>query len=104
MSLAARLAAGEIVYTSWSAVPDAVTVELLAAQAFDCVTLDMQHGGHHEDSVLRSMVPIQRAGRHGVVRKVKADLEAAGAQVSDHQIRRKMEELLAVAIQQMRNT
>jgi 4-hydroxy-2-oxoheptanedioate aldolase len=68
MSLAARLAAGEIVYTSWSGVPDALTVELLAAQAFDCVTLDMQHGGHHEDSVLRSMVPIQRAGRHSAVR------------------------------------
>ena len=44
------------------------------------------------------------AGDEDVVRKVKADLEAAGAQVSDHQIRRKMEELLAVAIQQMRNT
>jgi hypothetical protein len=44
------------------------------------------------------------AGDEDVVRKVKTDLEAAGAQVSDHQIRRKMEELLAVAIQQMRNT
>jgi hypothetical protein len=44
------------------------------------------------------------AGDEDVVRKVKADLDAAGAQVSDHQIRRKMDELLAVAIQQMRNT
>ena len=44
------------------------------------------------------------AGDEDVVRKVKADLDAAGVQVSDHQIRRKMEELLAVAIQQMRNT
>jgi 4-hydroxy-2-oxoheptanedioate aldolase len=68
MSLAARLAAGEIVYSSWSAVPDSLTIEFLAAQPFDCVTLDMQHGGHHEDSVLRGMVPIQRAGRHAAVR------------------------------------
>ena len=68
MSLAARLAAGEIVFTSWSAVPDALTVEFMAAQAFEAVTLDMQHGGHHEDSILRSIVPVQRAGRHPVVR------------------------------------
>src|SRR3569832_632762 len=68
MSLAKRLAAGEMIFTSWSAVPDAVTVELMAAQAFDAVTLDMQHGGHHEDSVLRGGAPVQRAGRHPVVR------------------------------------
>jgi 4-hydroxy-2-oxoheptanedioate aldolase len=68
MSLAARLAAGEIVFTSWSAVPDALTVELMAAQAFEAVTLDMQHGGHHEDSILRGIVPVLRAGRHPVVR------------------------------------
>jgi 4-hydroxy-2-oxoheptanedioate aldolase len=68
MSLAARLAAGEIVFTSWSAVPDALTVEFMAEQAFECVTLDMQHGGHNEDSVLRSIVPVLRAGRHAAVR------------------------------------
>jgi hypothetical protein len=44
------------------------------------------------------------AGDEDVFRKVKADLEAAGAPVSEHQIRRKMEELLALAIQQIRNT
>lgn len=44
------------------------------------------------------------AGDEDVYRKVKADLDAAGAQVSEHQIRRKMEELLAVAMEQMRNT
>jgi len=68
MSLAARLAAGETVFTSWSAVPDALTVEFMAAQAFEAVTLDMQHGGHNEDSILRSIVPVQHAGRHAVVR------------------------------------
>jgi 4-hydroxy-2-oxoheptanedioate aldolase len=68
MSLASRLAAGEIVFTSWSAVPDALTVEFMAVQDFPAVTLDMQHGGHNEDSILRSIVPVQRAGRHPVVR------------------------------------
>jgi len=68
MTLASRLAAGETIFTAWSGVPDALTVEIIAAQDFDAVTLDMQHGGHHEDSVLRGLVPALRAGRHTAVR------------------------------------
>lgn len=68
MSLEERLAAGETVCTAWSSVPDALTVEILAAQGFDAVTLDMQHGGHNEDSVLRSIVPVMRAGKPALVR------------------------------------
>lgn len=68
MSLAARLAAGETVFTAWSAIPDALTLEALAATPVDAVTLDMQHGGHHEDSVLRGLAPVIAAGKPGVVR------------------------------------
>ena len=68
MSLASRLAAGETLCTAWSGIPDALTVELLAAQGFDAVTLDMQHGGHNEDSVLRSIVPVLRSGKPVLVR------------------------------------
>ena len=68
MSLESRLAAGETLCTAWSGIPDALTVELVAGQGFDAVTLDMQHGGHHEDSVLRGIVPILRAGKHAIVR------------------------------------
>lgn len=68
MYLAEKLAADEVVFTAWSGVPDALTVEIVAGQPFDAVTLDMQHGGHHEDSVLRSVVPIRHAGKHVVVR------------------------------------
>jgi 4-hydroxy-2-oxoheptanedioate aldolase len=68
MSLESRLAAGATVCSAWSGVPDALTVEILSAQGFDAVTLDMQHGGHHEDSILRGIVPVLRAGRHPVVR------------------------------------
>jgi 4-hydroxy-2-oxoheptanedioate aldolase len=68
MTLASRLAAGETVFTAWSGIPDALTVELLAAPDFEAVTLDMQHGGHNEDSVLRAIVPVLRAGRHAAVR------------------------------------
>jgi 4-hydroxy-2-oxoheptanedioate aldolase len=68
MSLASRLAAGETLCTAWSGIPDALTVELLAAQGFDAVTLDMQHGGHNEDSVLRSLVPVLGSGKPALVR------------------------------------
>lgn len=69
MSLAAKLAADETVITCWSGVPDSLTVELMAgAKGFDAVTLDMQHGGHHEDSVLRSLPLVMRAGKPSVVR------------------------------------
>ncbi len=68
MTLAERLKSNETLCTAWSGVPDALTVELLAGQGFDAVTLEMQHGGHHEDSVLRCLVPVLRAGRHSIVR------------------------------------
>ena len=68
MTLASRLAAGETIFTAWSGVPDSLVVEIMAAQPFDAVTLDMQHGGHHEDSVLRGLLPVLRAGRHALVR------------------------------------
>lgn len=67
-SLAARLAVGETVFTAWSTLPDALTVEALAATAMDAVTLDMQHGGHHEDSVLRGLGPVIAAAKPGLVR------------------------------------
>ncbi len=68
MSLAERLSRGDVLFTAWSGVPDALTVELLAGQPFDAVTLDMQHGGHHEDSVLRSIPPIRALGKPALVR------------------------------------
>lgn len=68
MTLAARLAADETVFTAWSAVPDALVVEALAATAMEAVTLDMQHGGHSEDSVLRALAPVIAAGKPALVR------------------------------------
>ncbi len=66
--LGARMRADETIFSAWSGVPDALAVEIVAAQGFDAVTLDMQHGGHHEDSVLRCMPAILRAAKHGIVR------------------------------------
>ncbi|MEQ1944255.1 DUF1476 domain-containing protein [Mesorhizobium sp. VNQ89] len=43
------------------------------------------------------------AGDDDVLRKVKADFEAAGVDQSEHQIRRTMDELLAQAIEQVKS-
>ena len=68
MTLSARLTAGETVFTAWSGIPDAFTVEALTASPVDAVTLDMQHGGHHEDSVLRCLLPVIASDKPGIVR------------------------------------
>ncbi|MGE0501871.1 MAG: HpcH/HpaI aldolase/citrate lyase family protein [Rhizobiaceae bacterium] len=68
MLLFERLAADEILYTAWSGVPDTLTIELLSAQGFDAVTLDMQHGAHHEESVVRCIQPVLAARKHVMVR------------------------------------
>ena len=46
---------------------------------------------------------MQEAGDHDVFRKVRADFDAAGVDQSDHQIRRTMDELMAVAVEQVKN-
>ncbi|AVO45432.1 DUF1476 domain-containing protein [Phreatobacter cathodiphilus] len=47
------------------------------------------------------MSDFEEAGDDDVFRKVKADLDAANAGQSDHQIRRTMDELMATAIAQV---
>ncbi|RUX43275.1 DUF1476 family protein, partial [Mesorhizobium sp. M7A.F.Ca.CA.002.09.1.1] len=37
-------------------------------------------------------------------RKIRGDFDAAGVEQSDHQIRRTMDELMAQAIEQIKNT
>lgn len=45
----------------------------------------------------------EEAGDEDVFRKVRADFDAAKVEQSDHQIRRTMEELLAQAVDQVKN-
>lgn len=47
-------------------------------------------------------VDFEEAGDHDVLRKVKADFEAAGVPQSEHQIRRTMDELMAQAVEQVK--
>jgi len=50
------------------------------------------------------MSDVEEAGEEDVFRKVAGDLTAAGADVSEHQIRRRMQELMSAAIEQIRNS
>jgi 4-hydroxy-2-oxoheptanedioate aldolase len=68
MTLGEQLRAGETVHSAWSAIADPLTVECIAALDFDAVTLDMQHGAHHEDSVVRALPSILQGGKHALVR------------------------------------
>lgn len=68
MHLAERLNSGKISFTAWSGVPDTLTVEIVSRLGFEVVTLDMQHGAHHEDSVARCIPSITGSGVHPVIR------------------------------------
>jgi len=46
----------------------------------------------------------EEAGDEDVFRKVRKDFDAAGVEQSDHQIRRTMEELMATAAEQVKNS
>ena len=47
---------------------------------------------------------IEEAGDHDVFRKVRGDFDAAGISISDHQIRRTMDELMAKALEDVKNS
>jgi hypothetical protein len=47
---------------------------------------------------------IEEAGDHDVFRKIRMDFDAAGVDQSDHQIRRTMDELMAQAVEEIKNT
>ena len=68
MSLAERLRADETLFTAWSAIPDPLVAEFLARTAFDTVTLDMQHGCHSTESVMRGVAAVTLAGKPAIVR------------------------------------
>lgn len=46
---------------------------------------------------------LEEAGHEDVVRRLRADFDAGNVQQSDHQIRRKMDELMGEAVEQIEN-
>ncbi len=49
------------------------------------------------------MADLEEPGSEDVFRKVRADLDAKGVDISDHRIRHRMEELLVEAMEQIKN-
>lgn len=67
-ALARALRAGETVLTAWSALPDTGFVGMLARAGFGAITLDMQHGGHTEQSVWSGLEVVIGQGKPALVR------------------------------------
>jgi hypothetical protein len=61
--------------------------------------------GADADAYAREVVnsDFEEAGDHDVFRKVRKDFDAAGVEQSDHQIRRTMDELMAQAVEAVKN-
>jgi 4-hydroxy-2-oxoheptanedioate aldolase len=67
-TLRARFAAGETLFTAWSAMTSPHLAAVVAASGYDAVTLDMQHGAHDIASIFACTESVRRAGVHVVVR------------------------------------
>ncbi|WP_322989563.1 MULTISPECIES: DUF1476 domain-containing protein [unclassified Hoeflea] len=50
------------------------------------------------------LADFEEVGDEDVFRKLRGDFDAAGVAQSDHQIRRQMNELLAIAVEQIQNS
>ncbi len=76
-TLAARMRAGDLIYSGWIATPEPLIAETAARQGFDCVCLDMQHGLQDPASVMRSIGGILLAGKPAGVRVPVGDFAMA---------------------------
>jgi hypothetical protein len=73
--------------------------KLLGAWAAELMGLTGEEADAYAKSIV--MADFEEAGDEDVYRKLKADLEAAKCDVSEHQLRREMESFLDVARQQI---
>ena len=76
--------------------------KLLGLWAAELMGMDGPAADDYAKTVIAA--DFEEAGDDDVFRKVRKDFDAAGVQQSDHQIRRTMDELLATAIEQVKNS
>lgn len=74
--------------------------KLLGLWAAEKMGLSGEAAVDYAKSVVKT--DMEEAGDDDVFRKVKADLTARGAMLSDHQLRREMDELMQTAIMQVK--
>jgi 4-hydroxy-2-oxoheptanedioate aldolase len=75
--LADRLRGGETVLTAWCGIPDPMVPAALAAEDFDAVTLDMQHGVLDLAAAIRAIPLVNAAGKPALARLPVGDFASA---------------------------
>lgn len=75
--------------------------KLLGLWAADLMGKSGEEAQEYAKEVIRA--DFEEAGDEDVFRKIRGDFDAAGIDKSDHQIRRTMDEMMAQAIDQIRN-
>lgn len=75
--LADRLRGGETVLSAWCGIPDPLVPAALAAEGFDAVTLDMQHGVIGLEGVIRAIPAVAAAGKPALARIPVGDFASA---------------------------
>ena len=75
--------------------------KLLGLWAADLMGLSGEEAEAYAKEVIKS--DFEEAGDDDVFRKVRADLDAKGVDKTDHQLRRTMDELMAVAMKQIQD-
>ena len=75
--------------------------KLLGLWAADLMGLSGEEAEAYAKEVIKS--DFEEAGDEDVFRKVRADLDAKGVDKTDHQLRRTMDELMAVAMKQIQD-
>ena len=76
-ALSARLGSGSPVLSAWCGIPEPLVAGILAREAFDAVTLDMQHGAVDLAAAIRALPLIAAAGKPGLVRVPIGDFATA---------------------------
>jgi 4-hydroxy-2-oxoheptanedioate aldolase len=75
--LSERLRAGSPVLAAWCGIPEPAVASLLAREAFDAVTLDMQHGAIDFAGTLRAVPLVAGAGKPVLARIPVGEFAAA---------------------------
>jgi hypothetical protein len=73
--------------------------KLLAQWAGELMGLSGEEIAAYREALIRA--DLTEAGDEDVFRKLRADIDARGVQVSDHQIRREMQDKLAQAVKEI---
>src|SRR5688572_3257594 len=76
-ALGERLKSSSPVITAWCGIPEPWIAGLLAREAYDAVSLDMQHGSYEVANVIRAIPLILGAGKPAMARIPVGEFQTA---------------------------